>query len=348
MSQRDSVASMNSVRKEQEQLLVSPQNIFREITLNLPYWDGFVDAVKLHAAGVIWIEGWARNPECVVSLPTLKVDEKQIDATDVFRVNRPDVSSVTGSEAIHGVVWEFNLRETFSRDVPAYPVSLEVAIGSQIVVTGLIHLRPVDYDVILGTDQVLHRDDIYTSASTPPTMVSEDVIAIAKTLPDPILDFGCGLGGLVAALRRLGKDVVGIDLDLPSVVSNVVLEARDHVTFYDGTLPLPFVDGAFNSVICSECLEHIPDFQAAIRELSRLARQRVLVTVPNIDAIPLLAPHYCIPWHLLEEDHRNFFTIKTLKREFTTYFPNITSLRLHPKQINGTRYFANLGLIGSR
>ncbi len=46
---------------------------------------------------------------------------------------------------------------------------------------------------------------------------------------------------------------------------------------------LPFRDGAFDKVLCTEVLEHIPDDQAGIRELYRVARPGadVAVSVPR-------------------------------------------------------------------
>ncbi len=55
---------------------------------------------------------------------------------------------------------------------------------------------------------------------------------------------------------------------------------------------MTFAAGAFASVTCVEVLEHIEDIEGAVREIARLARERVFVTVPDISAIPLLEPHF--------------------------------------------------------
>lgn len=44
---------------------------------------------------------------------------------------------------------------------------------------------------------------------------------------------------------------------------------------------LPFADGAFDVVVCSETLEHIKDIQRATQELLRVARSAVIITVPQ-------------------------------------------------------------------
>ncbi len=44
---------------------------------------------------------------------------------------------------------------------------------------------------------------------------------------------------------------------------------------------LPYEDNAFDVVLCSETLEHVVDIKAATRELVRIARKAVVITVPK-------------------------------------------------------------------
>ena len=59
---------------------------------------------------------------------------------------------------------------------------------------------------------VLGRADIYASG-LPTRAVSAEVLSLARRLPGPVLDFGCGAGALVAALRREGIDAYGLEID---------------------------------------------------------------------------------------------------------------------------------------
>ena len=43
---------------------------------------------------------------------------------------------------------------------------------------------------------------------------------------------------------------------------------------------LPFKSNAFDFVLCTEVLEHVPDWEAAFKELQRVSRKKILVTVP--------------------------------------------------------------------
>ena len=83
------------------------------------------------------------------------------------------------------------------------------------------------------------------------------------------LDVGCGEGRhSLAAYLKPGIDVVGVDLshgDLRTAHSRIVdMEAFDPqgaVTFMQGDATrLPFPDASFERVICSEVLEHIPNY----------------------------------------------------------------------------------------
>jgi hypothetical protein len=55
----------------------------------------------------------------------------------------------------------------------------------------------------------------------------------------------------------------------------------EHAVNIDEGLPeLPYEDGSFDTVICSDVLEHIKPHREAIDELFRVARRKVIITVP--------------------------------------------------------------------
>jgi SAM-dependent methyltransferase len=109
-----------------------------------------------------------------------------------------------------------------------------------------------------------------------------------------ILDIGCGSGRHTCAASRLEKVVViGSDVSLDEVK-----EARNRLRYQEdlgevgggiwATLVaditgLPFPDHYFDMVICSEVLEHIPDQQTAVKEVSRVLRPGgdLIVSVPR-------------------------------------------------------------------
>ena len=119
-----------------------------------------------------------------------------------------------------------------------------------------------------------------------PGLVSSYVItyrileALSRIEFDSLLDVG-GAEGYKAALVRevFGAEVRSVDLskvacDRARELFGVESEPAD-------IHELPFDDSAFDVVLSSETLEHVPHFEQATRELLRVARRGVVITVPR-------------------------------------------------------------------
>jgi SAM-dependent methyltransferase len=94
--------------------------------------------------------------------------------------------------------------------------------------------------------------------------------------PPSVLDAGCGEGEM---LRRgvLPAAVRPVCLDLrPAALAEVGAERR----VCGSVFALPFARGSFDTVTCLEVLEHLDDPAAAVRELGRVARRAIVVSVP--------------------------------------------------------------------
>ena len=109
---------------------------------------------------------------------------------------------------------------------------------------------------------------------------------------DWVLDLGCGEGRHVHGLHMMtGVQVVGLDLDLPSLakaragLAELPADTDNAVTaFLSGdAYRLPFADGAFSVVICSEVLEHLHTYDQALAEILRVLKPggRFVATVPR-------------------------------------------------------------------
>ena len=98
--------------------------------------------------------------------------------------------------------------------------------------------------------------------------------------PVDLIDVGCGEGhALDALLDLLPEDVRGCDLR-PEAVA-FCRERVPAFSFQEASVyALPFDDDAADLVICLEVLEHLDDPARGLAELARVARGRVLVSVP--------------------------------------------------------------------
>ena len=128
-----------------------------------------------------------------------------------------------------------------------------------------------------------------------------------------VLDLGCGEGRHVIAASAIdGADAIGVDLSVADLATaqrrhrefltmSGAAVPRDGPRAADGktaavpagggrfallagdALRLPFADATFDVVICSEVLEHLPDYRGALREILRVLRPggRLAVSVPR-------------------------------------------------------------------
>ena len=96
-----------------------------------------------------------------------------------------------------------------------------------------------------------------------------------------ICDVGCGTGYLMNYLERSGRfpdcELTGVDFQ----VADSLAQGGGRIKYLQAWVEeLPFPDSHFDTVICTHVLEHILDIRAAITELRRVCRQRLLIVVP--------------------------------------------------------------------
>lgn len=141
------------------------------------------------------------------------------------------------------------------------------------------------------------------------------------------LDVGCGEGRHTLS-AYLQPDVMslGIDLGLPDLqrarsrIGDMdEYHPRGKVAFMQGDATrLPFPDGFFDRVICSEVLEHVPNFIAVLGELNRVLKPggRLCVSVPR--AWPeRICWWLSTGYHNTPGGHIRIFNAGFLRREIT-------------------------------
>jgi SAM-dependent methyltransferase len=97
---------------------------------------------------------------------------------------------------------------------------------------------------------------------------------VAEYCQGAVLDIGCGQQGLRDVLPS-ASTYVGCDMEGGMVRGSA--------------LDLPFRDQSFDTVVLCEILEHLEAPGHAIREASRVAARRVIITVPNDHSLVRLA-----------------------------------------------------------
>lgn len=138
-----------------------------------------------------------------------------------------------------------------------------------------------------------------------------------------VLDLGCGEGrhALAAFWFGAAQQVVAVDVserdiatarrrrsDFPQPDTN----KQCHIFVADG-LKLPFADHCFDVVICSEVLEHIPDYRAMLAEATRVLVPGGVLAV----SVPRAWPERICWWlssayHQVEGGHIRIFNAAAL------------------------------------
>lgn len=110
-----------------------------------------------------------------------------------------------------------------------------------------------------------------------------------------VLDLGCGRGRHLHALywHERALDVTGLDLDFADLGAAIdgffelppppETPPRSAVFSVGDAGRLPFADASFDVVICCEVLEHLPDVDAALAEITRVLKPggRFALSVPR-------------------------------------------------------------------
>ncbi len=123
-----------------------------------------------------------------------------------------------------------------------------------------------------------------------------------------VLDVGCQRGAYIFHLKNNTNvtDIVGVDIS--EVVISQAKAFQPDIKFVVGDISnLPFRSGSFDTVIASEILEHLSVLEPAVSELLRVAKEQVIISVPNE------------PKTIKDKTHLRFFEKEDLIKLFQGY-----------------------------
>ena len=129
---------------------------------------------------------------------------------------------------------------------------------------------------------------------------------------DKMLDFGCGHKPYRSLFPQI-EQYIGVDFENEGHSHN-----REHIdVFYDGS-SLPFPDEYFDCAICTEVLEHVPDFDQSLALIKRVLKANAGIII----SLPFVWPEHEMPFDfrrltlgglVKELEKQNFEIIHTYK-----------------------------------
>jgi SAM-dependent methyltransferase len=124
-----------------------------------------------------------------------------------------------------------------------------------------------------------------------------------------VLDLASGEGYGSAILGKTASEVIGVDIDGPSVQHARVMYGSNTVHFIEGSMIDPdiFTDRSFDVVVCFEALEHTDDHDLLLRVIVGALRPDGLVFISTPDRTIYSELHgHNNPFHVHELDREEF------------------------------------------
>jgi ubiquinone/menaquinone biosynthesis C-methylase UbiE len=166
-----------------------------------------------------------------------------------------------------------------------------------------------------------------------------------KGHPAEALEVGCGEGVIADRLHRRFGEVVALDLPDAGLRADW-RRYRGPRFLHASAHELPFADDQFDVVVAAEVLEHLSDPELGLREMARVARRHLVLSVPRepiFRSCNLLAGRYVrdlgnTPGHLNHWSKRGFvrFVSQVAEvRDVTNPFPWTTVWATLPARGSG-------------
>lgn len=114
-------------------------------------------------------------------------------------------------------------------------------------------------------------------------------VALAETLRKKlgrslrVLDVGCGIGNMSIPIASLGHEVLGIDLDEPTIAKARELNQFRNARFEVSTMDDVPIGESYDLIICAEIIEHLHDANTFLASVvSHLTDSgSLIISIPN-------------------------------------------------------------------
>jgi SAM-dependent methyltransferase len=218
------------------------------------------------------------------------------------------------------------------------------------VIPASLRERPYGDVVHPENETLLHRENIYGSGPPIEEPGVEVLELLRAYLPagSSVIDVGCGAGAYGPPLRAAGHDWLGLEAN--AYCCDILTRRQLPFRRVDSDR-LPASDAEFDCAICIEIAEHTKDPATFVSEIARIVRRRALFSVPNMELLPYLHDWRVVPWHLLEGDHKNFFTRASLHALLARSFSRIEIFPYgeHPLRTrDGVALYVHLFAVGEK
>jgi ubiquinone/menaquinone biosynthesis C-methylase UbiE len=110
----------------------------------------------------------------------------------------------------------------------------------------------------------------------------EEVLSLLQRIKpeESLLEVGCSEGHYLHKMKGKCKRTVGVDIEEERIEEAKARNQETEFYLIEPHKGLPFKDREFDWVLCTEVLEHVPDWQKTLAEVKRLAKKFVLLTIP--------------------------------------------------------------------
>jgi SAM-dependent methyltransferase len=275
----------------------------------------------------IFLSGWVYAPNCDPGTGRVRafLNDSCVAETHILFC-RPDVTTHLGITGSTPTGFRM-LGKTSTPAVVAHEATLRVALSYDSgpeytlaeqpvrLVPARLHEHAHGDVVHPDNTTLLQRENIYGSGPPLENPSPEVVHLLAAYLPagTSVVDVGCGAGAYGPPLIVKGHEWLGLEAnpDCCAILEHRQLPFR---TVDRASDRLPGADQEWDCAICLEVLEHIAEPESFVKEIRRVSKGRALFSVPNLELLPYLHGWGVVPWHLLEADHKNFFTRASLRR----------------------------------